>query len=435
VLSDDVSTNDRHSAPASYALNTDASNGTVSMNSDGTFTYTPNADYNGPDSFTYDVTDVNGDTETVNVNLTVDSVVDIADDTQTTDEDTSDTVDVLANDTFEGTPSVSAVTQPANGSVTNNNGTVTYTPDADYNGPDSYTYTVTSGGVTETATVDVTVDPVNDPPVANNDNFTTDEDTISGPIDLLGNDSDVDGDTLTVESIAGTNLTGNAQTIPVPNGTVNVSDNGTVTFTPDADYNGPVSFDYVVSDGNGGTDTGTVNGNVTSVNDTPVANNDSFTVDEDTTLSDDVSGNDTGLGDAPVTYSVAAGDEPTNGTVNMNADGTFDYTPDADFNGSDSFTYTVTDDDGDSATATANITVVPVDDTGDTTAPGGDPEVDGCIDRRNLGRGQKPQECPFDSDISRGGSREELDRNTGRSGTHGDHRDSDTARRDGSRGR
>ncbi|MDN3524183.1 Ig-like domain-containing protein [Halomonas sabkhae] len=177
-LSEDVSTNDTHSAAASYSLNTDAANGTVAMNPDGTFTYTPDADYNGSDSFTYDVTDVNGDTETVTVDLSVTPVPDISDDTATTDEDTAVTTDVLDNDSFESPDAeVTAVTQGTNGSVSiDGNGQVTYTPNADFNGTDSYTYTVTSGGVTETATVGVTVNAVADG-VA--DSFTTPEEHCS----------------------------------------------------------------------------------------------------------------------------------------------------------------------------------------------------------------------------------------------------------------
>src|SRR5207344_2332152 len=99
--------------------------------------------------------------ETATVNVTVNAVADIAADSATTNEDTAVTTNVLANDTFEGTPVVSAVTQGSNGTVTNNNdGTVTYTPNADFNGADSYTYSVTSGGATETATVNVTVNAV-----------------------------------------------------------------------------------------------------------------------------------------------------------------------------------------------------------------------------------------------------------------------------------
>ena len=132
------------------------------INANGTVTYTPSADFNGSDSYTYTVTS-GGVTETATVNVTVSAVADIAADSATTSEDQAITTDVLANDSFEGTPAVTAVTQGTHGSVViNANGTVTYTPSADFNGSDSYTYTVTSGGVTETATVNVTVSAVAD---------------------------------------------------------------------------------------------------------------------------------------------------------------------------------------------------------------------------------------------------------------------------------
>ena len=142
---------------------TQGANGSVAFLADGTVTYTPNTDFNGSDTFTYTVTTAAGDTETATVNVTVNAVADVTDDTLTTNEDTAGTIDVLANDSFEGTPVVTSVTQGANGTVVNNgDGTVTYTPGEDFNGTDSYTYTVTSGGVTETATVNVTVNAVVD---------------------------------------------------------------------------------------------------------------------------------------------------------------------------------------------------------------------------------------------------------------------------------
>ena len=98
---------------------------------------------------------------------------------------------------------------------------------------------------------------LNDPPVADDETFTVAEDTTTGDLELLVGDTDPDGDTLTIKSINGVTLTGGAQTIAVTNGTVNVAATGEVTFTPAANYNGAISFDYIVQDGNGGEDTGT----------------------------------------------------------------------------------------------------------------------------------------------------------------------------------
>src|SRR4029079_14930215 len=125
-----------------------------------------------------------GVTETATVNITINPIADIADDSATTNEDTPVTINVLANDSFEGSPVVSGVTNGSNGTVTTNGTTVTYTPNADFNGNDSFTYTVTSGGVTETAIVNITVNPIAD--IAD-DSATTNEDT---PVTLEARRSD-----------------------------------------------------------------------------------------------------------------------------------------------------------------------------------------------------------------------------------------------------
>ena len=170
---------------------TNGANGTVAVNNNGTagdttddfVVYTANADFNGSDTFTYTVTS-GGVTETATVTVTINAVADIANDTATTNEDTAVNVLVQANDTFENAAhAITGTTNGANGTVAvNNNGTagdttddfVVYTPNADFNGSDSFTYTVTSGGVTETATVNVTINAVAD--IAN-DTAITNEDT------------------------------------------------------------------------------------------------------------------------------------------------------------------------------------------------------------------------------------------------------------------
>lgn len=183
-------------------------------------------------------------------------------DTAVTNEDTAVIVNVLSNDSDTApdsdTLTVSSVTQGANGSVVNNGGNVTYTPNPNYNGGDSFNYTVSDGnGGTDTGTVTVTVNPVNDAPVAAADSATTDQ-GVGVVIDVLSNDSDVDGDGLSVSGV-----TNGA------NGTVTNNAGSNVTYTPSGGFTGGDSFTYDVSDGNGGVDTATVNVTVNAVNVTP----------------------------------------------------------------------------------------------------------------------------------------------------------------------
>ena len=317
---------------------------------------------------------------TITVDPVNDNPVAVADSFSTDEDTTSAAIDLIGNDTdVDGdtltvqsiagtaiTPGTAQTIAVSNGTVNvSAAGVVTFTPDANYNGPIAFTYVVSDGqGGTDTGSVSGTINPINDDPTAVADSFSTDEDTTSAAIDLIGNDTDVDGDTLTVQSIAGTAITpGTAQTIAVSNGTVNVSAAGVVTFTPDANYNGPIAFTYVVSDGQGGSDTGSVSGTINPINDDPTAVADSYSTDEDTPLNipaNGVLGNDSDVdGD---TLTVQSHTAASNGTVVVNGDGSFSYTPNADYNGSDSFTYTVTDGNGGTATATVTITINPVND-------------------------------------------------------------------------
>jgi hypothetical protein len=143
-----------------FQIVSDPSHGTLTdFDADaGTVVYTPNPDYYGSDSFTFTVNDGTADSNVATVDVIVDAVIDIVADSAETPEDIAKTIAVLANDTFEGSPSVTAVTQGMHGTVViNPDDTVTYTPAADWNGTDGFTYTVISGGMAETATVTVTV--------------------------------------------------------------------------------------------------------------------------------------------------------------------------------------------------------------------------------------------------------------------------------------
>ena len=336
-----------------------AAHGTVSCTAAGACTYTPAANYFGPDSFTYTVSDGHGGTDTATVSITVTPVQDdptAVDDVISTTQGSPGSANVLANDfDVDGdTPlTIQSFTQGLHGTVTCAGSSCTYTPAPGYSGPDSFTYTISDGhGGTDVGTVAVTVASGNQPPVADDDSLTTAEDT-AGQVNVLDGDTDPDaGDTLTV-----TTLTPSAM-----HGTVSCTAAGICTYTPAANYSGPDSFSYTVSDGNGGTDTATVNVTVTPVNDDPNAVNDSLTTNEDTASAPlNVLANDTDIDGGALTVTTLT---PTagHGTVSCTVAGLCTYTPAANYNGPDSFTYSISDGNGGTDTATVNVTVTPVND-------------------------------------------------------------------------
>jgi uncharacterized repeat protein (TIGR01451 family) len=337
-------------------------------------TYSPALNYYGPDSFTFRASDgadnSNGATYTITV-TSVNDPPDAVNDSATVAEDSgANAIDVLANDTFapdvSETLTVTARTNGAHGAVAITGGGtgVSYTPAADYFGPDSFTYTISDGnGGTDTATVSVTVTNVNDNPDAVNDSATVAEDSGANAIDVLANDTAAPdtGETLTV-----TAKTNGAH------GTVAITGGGTgVSYTPAADYFGPDSFTYTISDGNGGTDTATVSVTVTNVNDNPDAVNNSATVAEDSGANSiDVLANDTAAPDVGETLTVTAKTNGAHGTVAITGGGTgVSYTPAPNFFGSDSFTYTISDGNGGTDTATVSVTVTSVNDPPENLVP------------------------------------------------------------------
>ncbi|EIZ1899569.1 tandem-95 repeat protein [Vibrio parahaemolyticus] len=246
----------------------------------GVATITPTADWNGKETITFTVKDSSGESVSQTVNFTVTPVADIEADKTTVVEDTPTIIKVLGNDTFEGKDkvvSLDAENGPKNGTViVNNDGTVTYTPDDNYVGKDTFTYVVTSGGVSESTTVEVNVTPVNDAPVAKDDIATTQEDT-AVTIDVLPNDTDVDGDTLSIQSAS----------VPSDQGTVEIVD-GKLVFTPAENFNGDAEITYTVTDGQL-TDEAKVTVTVNPVNDAPTIKVDAVeSITEDAVSTDTV---------------------------------------------------------------------------------------------------------------------------------------------------
>jgi uncharacterized repeat protein (TIGR01451 family) len=281
-------------------------------------------------------------------------------DNYTTNEDTAlgvAALGILGNDTdVDGDAlTASVVSTPANGTVTLNtlDGSFTYTPDANFNGTDSFTYQANDGTAdSNVATVTLTVTPVNDAPVALDESYTIIEDTtfvVAAP-GILGNDTDVDGDALIAFLVS----------TPAHFSFFSFVADGSFIYTPDANFNGTDSFTYQANDGTADSNVATVTLTVTPVNDAPIAVDDTYTTNENTALTvaaGAILANDTDVDGGALTVSLVSG--PANGTVTLNPDGEFTYTPAANFNGTDSFTYTANDGQADSNVATVTLTVTP----------------------------------------------------------------------------
>jgi len=340
------------------------------LNADGSYNYTPAANYNGPDSFTYQAQDgLNSLSNTATVSLTVTPIDDppmaVADSATVPEDAPATAVPVLANDTdVDGGPiSIASVTQPANGAVVITGGGtgLTYQPAANYcnsvaGSADTFTYTLAPGG--SSTTVSMTVTCVDDPPTAVADAATVTEDSGANAIDVLANDTDIDAGPKSVASV----------TQPA-NGVVAITGGGTgVSYTPNANYcNQPPgttldTFTYTLAPGGS---SATVTMTVTCVDDAPVAVADSATVAEDSgTSAIDVLANDTDVDAGP--KSVASVTQPTNGVVAITGGGTgVSYTPNANYCNQppgttpDTFTYTLTPG---SSSTTVTVTVTCVDD-------------------------------------------------------------------------
>jgi hypothetical protein len=304
-------------------------------------TYKPAQDYHGSDSFTFRVNDGQADSAEATVTITVNPINDPPVATGqgvTTDEDTPLAVTLTGSDVEADALTVTVVSGPSHGTLEATAPNLTYKPAKDYHGPDSFTFNANDGQADSApATVDITVKPVNDPPVANARSVTTDEDTTLS-IPLTG--SDVDGDLLTFAVVNGPSH-GTLEGTP-PN----------LTYKPAQDYHGPDSFTFKANDGQADSAEGTVTITVSPVNDPPVANAQSVTTDEDTPLPITLTGSDVD-GDALI-FSVATA--PSHGTLE-GAPPNLTYNPAQDYHGPDSFTFKANDGQANSAPAAVNITV------------------------------------------------------------------------------
>ncbi|OJT19907.1 hypothetical protein BO221_32385 [Archangium sp. Cb G35] len=331
------------------------------MLSGGNVTFLPQKNFTGTATFEYRVSDGPGlGTATVTVTVNPKNNAPVASgDAARTDEDTAvviPTATLLANDTdAEGDILVvSAAGTATHGSVELAGGNVTFTPEADFFGTATFEYTVSDGTNTSTGKVTVTVNRVNDAPVASEDDASTDEDTVLviPAATLLANDIDVEGD-----------IFGVVGTVAAEHGRAWLAD-GNIIFTPEANFFGMAMFEYRVSDGVS-TSTGKVIVTVNPVNDTPVAVADTASTDEDTLLvipAATLLANDTDAeGD---TLSVVEVARATHGTVEL-ASGNVTFRPEADFFGTAAFEYRVSDGVSTNWYEKVTVTVNPVQDAPD----------------------------------------------------------------------
>ncbi|HYH07464.1 MAG TPA: Ig-like domain-containing protein [Thermoanaerobaculia bacterium] len=335
-----------------------------SLNADGSFTYVHNGGETSSDSFTYQATDGSATSTVATVLITVSPVNDApvaSNDAYSVNE--GGTINfaapgVLANDSDSDGPSMSAVlvSGPANASsfVLNPNGSFTYVHNGGETTSDSFTYQVSDGFLTSNvAMVSITIAPVNDAPVANNDAYSVNEgDTLNGA-SVLANDTDPDS-SLTAVLVSG----------PANASSFVLNANGTFTYVHNGSETTSDSFTYKANDGTADSNVATVTITVNSVNDAPVAAADSYSVDEGATLSvaaPGVLGNDADADNVTLSAVLVSG--PSHATTfTLNPNGSFSYTHNGSETASDSFTYKANDGSADSNTVTVTIAINPVND-------------------------------------------------------------------------
>ncbi|MDP0561530.1 MAG: tandem-95 repeat protein [Candidatus Endonucleobacter sp. (ex Gigantidas childressi)] len=321
-----------------------ALNGEVVVNTDGTISYTPNNNYNGTDTITVTSTDDDGAvtiaTSAITVNDINDAPVLTLQPTKTIDEDGTTTI-TFENSDIDGTIVSTVATAPNGTVVVNNDGTISYTPNENYNGTDTITVTTTDDdGATVIQTSSIIVNDINDAPTINLESTkTVDED---GAVNINFTASDVDGTVINVAT--------------ADNGTVTINNDGTITYEPNENYFGSDTVRITSTDNDGTVVITTSAITVNDINDAPTLTVEaSKIVDEDNSIDISVL-----MGDVDGTVETTA--TALHGTVVLNTDGAATYTPDENYNGTDTVTITATDDDGLAVTRTSSITVNPMND-------------------------------------------------------------------------
>ena len=357
VLGNDIDIDDQDTIDkASVNITTQPSHGTVFIDSStGIVKYTPETDYFGNDSFAYNMADTGSLVSNIaSVSITINSVNDaprLVDDAATTDEDNAVTIVIVSNDVdVDGTlsnASLAFTQNPTSGSASfNSSGQVVYTPNQDFNGNDQFSYTISDNEglqAESAATVLITVNPINDQPIAQSGSTQTHEDKT---VDITLTGTDVDQDTLSFNII-------NQPT----NGTLS-GNNGNWTYLGNENFNGTDSFTFTATDGELTSNEATISLEIISVNDRPIGTSQTLTFNEDESVSFTLTGTD--IDSENLTFRLAGGD--LSGTVTGTAPN-ITYSPAANFNGEEALQFIVNDGDLDSASESIYFKVQAVNDT------------------------------------------------------------------------
>jgi len=347
--------------PLTAVLMTGPAHGALMLSSNGSFIYTPTANYSGLDSFIYRANDGKAESNPATVTITINPINDppalepignwaAAEET---------TLNFTVHATDSGAPpeilTYNLEGAPGGASINASSGEFTWTP-TEAHGPGVYTFTVrvTDNGappLNDEEQIVVMVTEVNPGPVAVDDVYNLDEDTVLTVVTpgVLGNDTDAKGNVLTAILVSGPS-----------HGVLTLNADGSFGYTPTANYNGTDSFTYHANDGTADSNDATVTITVNAVNDAPVAVNDAYGTDEDSVLTVAASGaltNDTDVDGDPLTAVWVSG--PSHGVSAFSSDGSFVYTPTLHYNGSDGFTYRANDGMADSNVATVTLSIVP----------------------------------------------------------------------------
>jgi uncharacterized phosphosugar-binding protein len=376
--------------------------GVVTIAPDGlSLTFDPADNWNGTEEFTYSMEDSAKASSSATVSILVTPIndpPDAVDDSDTTLEDHSKTINVLSNDVDvdllnEGdTLQVIGTSGVDHGTaeISTDHTFITFTPEVNWYGTESFMYEIEDkSGVSDSATVTILVTPVNDAPTAVADSYIIDEDAAT-TFNVLSNDKDNDPDDVLI-------ITGVSD---VNNATVTIAaDKRSLSFTPDLNWNGTEQFSYTMEDSGGESSSADVTVQVNPVNDSPVAGDDTATVDEDHSVTINVLTNDSDVdisreGDSLTLTAVNDLDHGTYSFVNSNQ--SILFSPSTDWNGIEIFTYTVSDSHGAKATGTITVTVDPQEDSSTAIADSATCLEDGYVQVKVL-------ENDIDADLVYGG--------------------------------